>query len=133
MTCQPLVRPRFVERLEATLAPVRGGIHADHVAVRACRLAVPSLLDQLAFEIGGNGVLQLLRLVVNLVPFQSEDLRQHTLDQMMAVQQPVGDLAARRRQRDLALGSPTAISPSRDSRRIAMVTAGAETSSQRPA
>ena len=54
-------------------------------------------LDQLALEIGGYGVLELLRLVVHLVPFQPEDLGQHALDQVMAVQQAVGDVAARRR------------------------------------
>ena len=47
-------------------------------------------------------MLQLLRLVVHFVPLQPEDLGQHALDQVMAVQQTVGDVAARGGQRDLA-------------------------------
>ena len=39
-------------------------------------------------------MLQTLSLVVDLVPFHAEDFGQHALDQVMTVQNLVGDLAA---------------------------------------
>ena len=63
---------------------------------------MPSLSISLLLEIGGDGVLQLLGLVVHLVPLQPEDLRQHALDQVMAIQKTIGDVAALGGQRDLA-------------------------------
>ena len=61
-------------------------------------------LHQFALEIGGHGVFQLLRLVMHLVPFQAEDFGQHAFDELMAVQQTAGDLAAGGREGDLPFG-----------------------------
>jgi hypothetical protein len=90
----------LIERFQSTPSPVARGVHADHIAVRA-DAARAQLLDQLPFEFGGNGVLQLLRLIVHLVSFEPEDLGQHALDQVMAIEDAVRDLASCRRERQL--------------------------------
>ena len=68
--------------------------------MRAC-FASAQLLDQAALEIGGNGVLELLRFVMHFVPLHTEDLGQHALDQVMPVQQALGDFVTLCGQRDL--------------------------------
>ena len=90
---QPLAGARLFQRLEAALPACRGGIHADDIAMRASA-ARAQPFRQFALEIGGHGMFQVLRLVVHLVPFQAEDFGQHAFDEVMAVQQAAGDLAA---------------------------------------
>ena len=96
-------RQAFLQRFEAAAAPVDRRIHADAIAVWTVALRTQPL-DQLALEVRRDGMLELLGFVVHLVPFQSEDLGQHALDQVMAVEQTVGDFTPRRRESDLPLG-----------------------------
>ena len=72
----------------------RRRIHARRYC-RAGRRRRAQFLDQLLLEIGGDGVFELLGLVVDLVPLESENLGQHPLDQVVAVEQPAGDFASR--------------------------------------
>ncbi len=74
---------RLIERLQSAASPAERRIGADDVAVRA-KAAGPQHFDQLPFEIGRNGVLQLFGLIVDLVPFQTEDLGEHALDEVVA-------------------------------------------------
>src|SRR5271157_4117315 len=99
-----LPRPRFGQELQAALPPVGRRIHPHDVAVRA-HARRPQPFHQLALEIGRNGMLQLFGFVVHFVPFQTENLGQHALDQVVPVPQPAGDLPAGRRKRNLSLGA----------------------------
>ena len=65
----------------------------------------PQLFDQFLLEIGRNGVLELFGFIVDLVPLQPEHLGQHPLDQVVPVEQPAGDFASRRRERNLPLAA----------------------------
>ena len=100
---QALTGECLFERLEAALAARRRRIHTHDIAVRA-GVRGAETFHQFALEVGGDGVLQLFGLLVNLVPFQAEDLGEHALDEMVAIEQAAGDLAAGRGEGDLALG-----------------------------
>ena len=91
----------LVERLPAVPAAGPWGIQADDVAVGASAVA-SKLFGEFAFEIGGNGVLEVFGFVMDLVPLESEDFGEHTLDEMMAVEDAVGDGASGGREGDLA-------------------------------
>ena len=54
-------------------------------------------------EFGGHRVLELLGLVVDLVPFHTEQLGKHAFDEVMAVEQAVGNAAAFLEQGDVAV------------------------------
>ena len=121
---------RFIERTQTPIAAILRRVALHAIAVRA-RLAGAQLFEQSPLEIGRDGVLQLLGFVVDLVPLHAENLGEHALDQMMPVQQPVGDIAARPASVKVVPSRPARISASRFRRLMAMVTAGAETFSQR--
>jgi hypothetical protein len=57
-------------------------------------------------------VLQLLGFVVDFVPFHAENFGEHAFDQMMTVEQPIGDVAAGGSERKLAV-APVRIRASR--------------------
>ena len=57
-------------------------------------LASSQLFLQFPLKLAGDGVLQLLGFVMNLIPFHAEDFGQHSLNQVMAVQYAIGDFAA---------------------------------------
>ena len=50
-------------------------------------------------------MLQLLGFIVNLVPLHAEDFGEHAFDEMMALENPVGDLAALFPECDFAGGA----------------------------
>ncbi len=89
----------FIQRLPAALAAVLRAIHRDPIAVRT-RLFFTQFLAQAILEVGGDGVFHLLGFLVDLVPLHTENLRQHALDQVMAIHHAVGDFAALARERD---------------------------------
>ena len=89
-------RRRFIQRAQAPVATILRRIALYAIPVRA-RLAGAELFQQAPLEIGRDGVLQLLGFLMNLVPFHAENLGEHALDQMVPVEQAIGDVAAGRR------------------------------------
>ena len=90
---------RFIERTQAAVAPILRRVALHAIAVRA-GLAGSELFEQPPLEVGRHRVLQLLGFFVDFVPFHAENFGQHALDQMMPVEQPIGDIAAGRRERN---------------------------------
>ena len=106
------------------------GILGQHGIPMRTRPAFAQLLSQFGFESRRNGVLQPLGFFVNLVPLHPEDLAQHALDEVMAQCRAVGGLACPPRSAGRCRPRPPPPEPSRFSRFSAIVTAGADTSSQ---
>ena len=84
------------EQDQAAAAAAGGAFEFTQVAVRT-RAAGAQFRQELGFEIGRDGVLQALGLVVNFPPFHAKHFGEHALDQMMAEGELAGDLAAGRR------------------------------------
>ena len=78
-------------------AAAAGTLHFAEIAVRA-GAAATQFGQQFALEVRGDGVLQTLGFVVDLVPLHAEDFREHALDQMVAKTELAGDFAAIRGQ-----------------------------------
>ena len=83
----------LVEWLQSAAAAVLRRIHAHAIAVRAS-IVISQPFAKLDFKIPGNRVFQLLGLIMNLVPFHIENLGQHTLDQVVPVEQTIGNRAS---------------------------------------
>ena len=98
---EALLAARLLQRLEATAAAGSRRIAAHHVTVRTST-ARAEPFGELAFEIRRDGMFQLFGLVVDLVLLQPEDLREHALQEVVPVEQAVGDLAAGGGQGDLS-------------------------------
>jgi len=94
----------LIETLQTTAPAIIWGIDANAIAMRTSS-AVAQSFAQLVFEIGGDGVLQLLGFIVDLVPFHAENFRKHAFDEVMPVQEPAGYSAAGARQSDLPLAA----------------------------
>src|SRR6516225_8815572 len=84
-------RRRFRQQHQAQSSALRGAL-VNLVSMRA-RAFGAQPLDQLLLEIVGDRMLQALCLVMDLIPFHSQHLGQHSLDQMVPISQAVGDLA----------------------------------------
>jgi hypothetical protein len=57
-------------------------------------LSGAELIDEQFLEIRRDGVFEALGFVVNFVPFHAEYFREHPLDEMVAVQDAIGDIAS---------------------------------------
>jgi len=83
----------FLSRTTAVLAAVFRFIEPWKIAMRA-GLPIAQFFAKAGFEIGGNGVLQLLGFVVDLVPLHAENFRKHAFNQVVALNQTECDLTA---------------------------------------
>ena len=90
----------LIETLQAAAPAIVRRIDAHAIAVRTSS-AFSQSFAQLAFEIGGDGVLQLLGFIVDLVPFHAEDFCEHALDEVVPVQETVRYSPAGARESDL--------------------------------
>lgn len=84
---------RVGQRDQAPVAALVRRLRQDEIAVGAGSLFA-QLFDQQSFESGGDGVLEALGLVVDLVPGHAEDLREHALDEVVAEGGAVGGFAS---------------------------------------
>ena len=88
---------------QAAPAPAGGTLQLGQIAVRT-RASTPEFGEQPGLEIWRNRVLQTFRLVVHLIPFHSENLGEHALDQVVANRQLAGDLSSGSGQANAAAG-----------------------------
>jgi hypothetical protein len=91
------------EEEEAAVAAAGGAFHLAEVAVRAGS-GLAELGEEFGFEIGRDGVLEALGLVVNFPPFHAEDFGQHAFDEVVAEGEFAGDLASGGGEAEVAVG-----------------------------
>lgn len=98
-----LARFGLREEQEAAMAATGGAFHLAEIAVRADAI-LAELGEELGFEIGRDGVLEALGLVVHLPPFHAEKLRQHAFDKVMTEGEFAGDFATCGGEANVAIG-----------------------------
>ena len=92
------------QRPPAAIAAIPRSVALHAISVRA-GFPGTEAVEQPALEIGRHGVLQLLGFVMDFVPFHAENLGEHALNQVMAIENAVGYVASGRCERELAVAA----------------------------